>query len=219
SGTDRQSRGSPHAFARRLSETLARAADLRWHDRCRRQRRLHTEEVLLIQSAVNVAGYARRQRPDRWPSARQQNYHHKLAAAALVERSEPAQMRAAFAAGTGLAKDFGFLARPPRGSKCHRAPQSRLHRRDQICDIQPPLNLRLEITNLFLRLWILQPIECAAVRDRRHERREFQGGLRNLFPEARQHPHTAILRRLRREVTRMLALNIHAGLFAVAEQL
>src|ERR1700687_533065 len=63
-------------------------------------------------------------------------------------------------------------------------------------DIQFALDARRKTIDFFLRAWILQVIQCAAVGESRCERNKLQRGHLNSFAETGHTRYTAIARRL-----------------------
>src|SRR6266849_5462690 len=136
---------------------LARAADLRRDQSCRRDRAVIGREVILLrQVAVNLARDTGGHGADRWTAACQQNHHDQLVRSTVIERSEPAEVRASFAASSRLPHDGFFLASAASRTEFNGALHTRLDLRDQLLDLKLTLDARDKVVNLFLAVGILQ---------------------------------------------------------------
>ena len=155
------------------------------------------EVVLFAQPPVNVAGDARRQRPDGRPAAGEQHHHHQLAWPTSLK--EPNQPRCVwFSLHVPVLPAMGPSSRARCAVPNSTAPRMPgFDHRNQAADIQAALDLRHEALRFLLGARILQIVQRAAVGDGAHQRRQLQRRLLDLLAEAGQHAHAAVARRRR----------------------
>src|SRR5262249_25700000 len=75
----------------------------------RRCERLLGEEIVIVEAAIESAGYLRRLRAERRTSAFQKNDHNYASVIRICVASEPALACACVRAGSGLTENFGFV--------------------------------------------------------------------------------------------------------------
>src|SRR5438270_1969613 len=193
-----------HAYCRLVSRGAAHGGGARG------------EEIVIVQRAVELAADFGGFGAEGGATTLEENHGDNVSVLRVSVRSEPAEARAVFGAGAGLAQDLLFTkvqAQAAGGAILHGAGHAFSDFRDQRANIKLALYARLKADDLIHRRGMLEVIERASVGDGGNQRAELQRSHGNAFTKRAHFADAAKagIELMRGKNSSMLALNAITG--------
>src|ERR1700733_4487071 len=166
------------------------------HGAVARDGRLLQKIALVPQCSLKPPRQFGRLGPERWPSTFKKKHRNDPPVRRICVRSKPAKPCSVIRTCSRLPHHRKLTkvgSQRTCGPIVHRTLHSLRNLRNQRCNLQCPLDLRLKLGDLLRSLRVLQIVECSSIRDRRYQCPQLQWSHRHALAK-RTHPAHATQR-------------------------